>query len=358
MIINGKDYFYNNLNNKQFKITICNNKKKLNLMLNYINNFLKIKDKKYLGIDFEFNNINNKREIALCQINLETNKDGNIYLFNPLDLDKNEINVFRSILIDKNTIKILHGGESLDLPYLFDNILLTNKDRELFLENLFDTRYLCEYYNIDNNLDRKCKINYLLLDMNVITRKQFDFLEEEEKKMGPIYDIIIDIKNMNDLLILYTTTDVLYLPELLKKYPKDKTYQKLIPQLTNYVFYLKRVNNFNNINQKISKYNINFLKYDNKNIQLSKVYNILAYMIDSKNKIYYSFLEINHFKKTLEIILKNYIYNYLIENFYVWKNNSELVTKNIEFNDNFLNNNYVLFNFFKELKSNIIDILN
>ena len=236
--------------------------------------------------------------------------------------------------------------------------MIKNRDRELFLENLFDTRYLCEYYNIDNNLDRKCKINYLLLDMNVITRKQFNFLEEEESKMGPIYDIIIDVKNMNDLLILYTTTDVLYLPELLKKYSKEKTYQKLIPQLTNYVFYLKKVDNFNLINQKISKYNINFLKYDNKTIQLSKIYGMITYMIDSKNKIFYNFLEINHFKKTLEIFLKFYIYNYLIENFNVWENNSELVSENIKMNYNFLNNNHDLFIFFKQLESNIIDILN
>ena len=42
-------------------------------MINYINKFRKINDKKYLAIDFEFNNINNKKEIALCQINLESN---------------------------------------------------------------------------------------------------------------------------------------------------------------------------------------------------------------------------------------------------------------------------------------------
>jgi hypothetical protein len=327
-------------------------------MINYINNFLKIKEKKYLGIDFEFNNINNKREIALCQINLETNDNGKIYLFYPLDLDKKEINVFKSILTDKNTIKILHGGESLDLPYLFDNILLNNKDRELFLENLFDTRYLCEYYNIDNNLKRKCKINYLLLDMNVITKEQFNFLQREEDKMGPIYNIIIDVKNMNDLLILYTTTDVLYLPELLKKYPENIVYKKLIPQLTNFVFYQKKVNNFNSINQIISKYNINFLKYDNKIIQLNKIYYIIAYMIDSKNNIYYNFLEINHFKKTIEIILKYYIYNYLIDNFNVWENNSDLVTKKIILDDYFIKNNNDLFNFFSKLESNINHILN
>ena len=147
---------------------------------------------------------------------------GKIFLFYPLNLDKNQMNIFKNILTDISVIKILHGGESLDLPYLFDNILLNKKDRELFLENLYDTRYLCEYYNIHNNLTRKCKINYLLLDMKVITKNNLIFYKKKKKKMGPIYNIIIDVKNMNDLLILYTTTDVLYLPELLKKYQKKK----------------------------------------------------------------------------------------------------------------------------------------
>lgn len=358
MIIKGKEYFYDNLNNKEYKILICDNKKKINEMINYINYFLKINYKKYLAIDFEFNNINNKREIALCQINLETNDNGKIYLFYPPDLNKNQLKIFKKILIDKHTIKILHGGESLDLPYLFNNILIDNNEKEMFLENLYDTRYLCEYYNIENNLEKKCKINYLLLNMNVITKKQFDFLQYEEEKMGPIYNIIIDVKNMNNLLILYTTTDVLYLPELLKKYPKNKLYQKLIPQLTNFVFYLKKVNDYNNIIENISKYNINFIKYDNKTIQLSNIYNIICYMIDYKNKIYYNFLDINHFKKTLEIILKYILYNLLVDNFNVWYNNSKLISDKIFLNLTFMKNNKELYNFFTKIKENIKEILN
>jgi len=357
MIINGKDYFNNDLNKKNYEIYICDNQEKINLMINYINKFRKINDKKYLAIDFEFNNINNKREIALCQINLESNTQGKIFLFYPLNLDKNQMNIFKNILTDINVIKILHGGESLDLPYLFDNILLSKKDRELFLENLYDTRYLCEYYNIQNNLIRKCKINYLLLDMKVINKKQFDFLQEEEEKMGPIYNIIIDVKNMNDLLILYTTTDVLYLPELLKKYPKNIIYNDLIPQLTNFTFYLKRINNYNEIIQKISKYNINFIKEDKLKIQLNKIFNMIYYMIDSNNKVYYNFIKINHFKKTMEIMIKIILYNILIENYKVWVNNSEITNTKIQIDLSFLKKYKELNNFFMKLNLNIRNFL-
>lgn len=358
MKINGKDYFFNGLNKKNYEISICDNKEKINLMIKYIHQFRNINDKKYLAIDFEFNNINNKREIALCQINLESKLEGKIFLFYPPDLNNNQINIFKNILIDVNVIKILHGGESLDLPYLFDNILLNNKDRELFLENLFDTRYLCEYYNIEYNLEKKCKINYLLLDMKVINQKQFDFLQREEDKMGPIYNIIIDVRKMDDLLILYTTTDVLYLPELLKKYPNNIVYNNLISQMTNFTFFLKRINNYNEIIQKISKYNINFIKDNDFKIQLNKIFNMIYYMIDSNNKIYYNFIKINHFKKTMEIMIKNFLYNILIDNFDVWINNSELTNFKIKLDLKFLKKNKQLNNFFIDLNLNIRKLLN
>ena len=42
---------------------------------------MKIPYLKYIGIDFEFNNINNKREIALCQMNMETERKRLFYIF-------------------------------------------------------------------------------------------------------------------------------------------------------------------------------------------------------------------------------------------------------------------------------------
>ena len=56
--------------------------------------------------------------------------------------------------------------------------------------------------------------------MKVLTKDQFNFLEKEEEKMGPIYNIIVDVNKLNDLLILYTLTDVLYLQELEENFLK------------------------------------------------------------------------------------------------------------------------------------------
>ena len=99
---------------------------------------------------------------------------------------------------------------------------------KIFFKNLIDTRYLCDFYYNEKNISDKCKVNYLNRKMNVITQEHFDFLEKEEEKMGPIYKIFVDINNLNDLLILYTITDVLYLPELVKKFPNNDVYNFII----------------------------------------------------------------------------------------------------------------------------------
>ena len=89
-------------------------------MNNFLKKYMNIKYKKLVGIDFEFNNINKKRKIALCQINFDTKESKNfIYLFYPPDLSDNQLKIFRDLLNNKDIRFILHGGESLDLPYIF-----------------------------------------------------------------------------------------------------------------------------------------------------------------------------------------------------------------------------------------------
>ena len=63
-------------------------------------------------------------------------------------------------------IKILHGSESLDIPYIFDKVLLNNKhDILLFLRTIIDTRFLC--------FDKKCSLYELLYSTKTINDKQY-----------------------------------------------------------------------------------------------------------------------------------------------------------------------------------------
>lgn len=350
--INSKDFFNIENKSKKYIVSICDNLSKINLMIKYFNDFIKItsSDNKFISIDFEFNrsNDNTKREIALFQINLETNKNGRIFLFYPPDLNKNQINILKKLLLTKNIKKIIHGGESLDIPYLFSNIFISNEEQIMFCHDLFDTKYLCEYYNNKNNkIDYKCKIYYLLKQMNVINEKQFDYLLENEEKMGPIYNIKIKINKMNKELINYCTYDVLYLSELYKKFPDDIYYQKIIPEITTIHFVLKQTDFFKINYETISKYNNYFFKINDSTLKLIDFYEFMYYWIIDDNLE--SLLQITYFKKFFQITLKFIVYSLVINNYEIYINKNLLNETTLDHKDffskiNFFKDSSLIFN--------------
>jgi len=365
-IMEGKDWFFPKLNNKKYKLKIGNNKNELIEVFNIIDKYLN-KSKKYkdnlVGIDFEFNNINNKRQIAMCQLNLEDKSNvGNILFFDPKDLDKKQMVIFKKLLTTDKITRILHGAESLDIPYLFDNILKSDEEQHKFGKYLIDTKYFCEYYHLENNItDRRCKINYLIKQMDVMTKKQFEHLEEMEKKMGPIYKVIVDIRKLTDLIVLYTLTDVLYLPTLIKKFPDNKIYRNIIPEINHFNIILKRkTNNFENLFQKISKYNINYLKYEDTTITLVEMYYNTLYLIEDDFNSFQHLIEINYFKKMFEVVIKFYLYNELVNNYEVWKDNNTMIENQINLNElsNIIKKYDTLYAYFSSIRLNIKDQLN
>ena len=235
-------------NNKIYNITLCDSSENINKMINYFKKYNNFEDELIIGIDFEFNRSldDTHREIALVQINLETNKkESEIFMFYPPHLNDEQTKVLKKLLLNEKIKTILHGGESLDIPYLFTDFFTNIDEKKQFCKNLFDTKYLCEYYNLKNNLvENKCKIYYLLLQMNVIDQKQMDYLLENQEKMGSISEIRINVKDMSKELINYAAYDTLYLPELYKTFPKDDNYQKLIPEITSIHFILKQADFF------------------------------------------------------------------------------------------------------------------
>ena len=233
MLINHNSYFNSKLKwDKNYNINVVKDKKDLDIMIKYFEKFIKANSNlnKHISLDFEFNSSNEGKKIALFQINLEMdNIDGMIFLFYPPDLNEYDNKVLKSLLTDPNIKKILHGAESLDIPYLFKNIMTTNKLRKDFCNNLYDTRYICEYYHLDNKLDnRKCKIYHILKEMEVIDNNQFEMLLKNEEDMGPIYLVDIDVRNLNNNTMLYSAFDVLYLGALLKQFPNNSIYMRTL----------------------------------------------------------------------------------------------------------------------------------
>ena len=71
----------------------------------------------------------------------------------------------------------------------------------------------------------------------IISQKKYDEIKLNEEKMGPIYDIKIDINNLSEKLIDYSFYDVIYLEsvmmdkEIFKKlFPKEE-----INKINNYI---------------------------------------------------------------------------------------------------------------------------
>ena len=321
MILDGKRTIYPDLINKKYLIKVCENKDKINLMIEYLKKNL---NNSLIGIDFEFNRSKDKtkREIALMQISIDNNLNSIIiYLFNPNDLNEENLNILKKFLQSKTNTKIIHGGESLDIPYLFSEIFKTNQEQIEFCHNLYDTKYLCEYYNIENKLnENKCKIYYLLKQMNVVNNKQFDFLISNEEKMGPIYNIYIEVKNLKKELILYSAFDVLFLQELYKKFPKNEIYQKLIPEISNVHFILKQVDFFDILTVNYNKFNLMFF-YENS--ERNTLINVYQRKIEDYEKKLNYIIKITYFKKFFLLFIKYEIYKNLIDKNKIYKRKNE-----------------------------------
>lgn len=302
-------------------IYICNTDNTNKKLEKYIQDFINYKGDKLIGIDFEFNRKNNMREIALCQIIFITKgfiikgfiknpkgTNNDIFLFYPPNINKK---IFEKLLISDNIIKILHGGESLDMPYLFDNIINKN-NRNKFLMNLHDTKYLCEYYNAEHNIvDGKCRIYDLLLQRKVITKSKYNELNANDKKMGNIWEININVKKMSNELITYCVGDVLYLPDLYNSFPKNEIYTNIIQEILSVNFLLRYEKKIDNIYTNISKFNLN--RINNNIYTYNDIYITVFYWLMTNN-IIYNMYQITYFKKFIEIIIKTSLYNKLNNN--------------------------------------------
>ena len=223
--------------------------------------------------------------------------------------------------------KILHGSDSLDIPYTFNTFFDNNKDDILkFTSSLIDTKYLCEYHHIENNIEDKCKIKELLLEHKVINQTQFDNLVKNEEKMGNISDIKIDINNISDELVKYSMYDVLFLKYLYLKFENinNDIYKHLIPELTRYIYMERR--DVIHITEKIDNiiYRLNLATISDFDQNLHTIFSDLLFVIYDKKIL--NIFKINYFKKIILNLLKAITYHILIDNYKILMNN------NTEFN--------------------------
>jgi hypothetical protein len=265
----------------------------------------------YIGIDLEFTQVTKEsKDIAIMQLNLENNTSGYIFIFKPSELPN--YNVIIKLFTNVHIIKILHGSESLDIPYLFNQLLITKENIDNFCNNFYDTKFLCNYYNILNNIKESCGIYSLLYNHNIITLEQLNYMNKIEQDMGHIQNIVIDIHNMDANILKYALYDVLYLPQLIKKLlsyavGKNGLYYNALTDILHIVFKYKRKIDpiFLELEKLINQQNNNYIYENNVKFSFQSIYEIYLYQYFTFNDL----IEINYFKNFFTIIVKLLIYS-------------------------------------------------
>lgn len=333
LILSGKKEFYPGLNSKTYYILKVDN----NINIKHMNNIIKkfnlsskdISNKHYLGIDYEFNKVSKTdREVALMQINLENDSDdGYIFVLYPPELSKENNQILLDLLTNNKILKILHGSESLDIPYLFNQLLITKENIDNFCQGFYDTKYLCDYLHLESGVKGKCSIYNLLVDSKIITEKKIIELEKIEQKTGPIYLVEIKIHNMSDDILKYAFYDVIFLPELLKKFlSKSFVYTHVIPNISCLINNYKRnlEKEYLILEEFIQKMNMNFLFDGYRIVLLRDIWETYYWIMNDKNKYLEKLKEIHYFKRFFEIVTKFIVYYNIMKFFKVYKNKLEL----------------------------------
>jgi hypothetical protein len=169
---------------------------------------------------------------------------------------------------------------------------------------------MCEYYNIKNNNISRCRIYDLLLNMKVITKNKYDELMKNDKLIGNIWEVNINVKNMSKKVIKYCAYDVIYLPDLYRKFPIDEIYQNILQDLSCVAFNLRYNNKLDKFSEELNKYNNN----DYYNNHFNDIYiMVLEYLKLEYNYIYILY-NINYFKKIIELMIKNMVYHNIDKN--------------------------------------------
>jgi hypothetical protein len=337
LTLKGKHEFYPGLNRKTYRVLKVDTVEK-QIQMEIIfekfiqNQHLHSDEKHFIGIDYEFNKVRkDTRDVALMQISLENDSDSAwIFVLYPPELIKQVHAKLIQLITLKPIYKILHGAESLDIPYMFSQLLI---DRELiknFCINFYDTRFLCDYYHINNNLSGRCSIYWLLLEHKIITGSKINELEAIEKKMGPIYLINIQIHKLNHWVLKYSMYDVLFLPELMRKFLKmGWAYTNLIPEFTSIINQYKRapfLKHTDYTDYTDQAMQINPLAHLEHIVNQMNLYYILSNKLVFNNlwEMYFYTLgpnyllelhQISYFKKITEVISKWVLYQILLASF-------------------------------------------
>lgn len=324
-------------------------------------------EKLMVGLDFEFN----ERKIALIQLAFfKPNKHNIIFIVDPNKLSSEHINVMIDTVFTSNIRRIVHGSDSLDIPYIFEELFMRDSDKILkFTKTITDTRYLCEYYKLINEIgDKKCSIYDAMLFFKTIDENIYNSLTNINKTMGPVQDINWDMDKLDTYHLRYAAYDVYFLQyfirHLIDIYNEHKETKhrgdsiELIPAITRLVYLEKYdITKISTLSKTITDPMNNYYIVTKKgNKTLIKIYNayIKNAFIDSLHVKISDILSINYFKSVLTYIFKRIVFYSINRKFKVFINKNNKYTIRMTLDDiynelNLLGSNR-LKNLFSEFK--------
>ena len=338
--------------NNLYNIIQVDSDHKIRLMILYMifyNYDARSAKKLYAGVDFEFN----QRRIALCQVGYFPHRANKfIWVFDPNTLDSPQTQyLIKYLFTTKWIYKIVHGSDSLDIPYLFQELFMNNHTHIYsFITRVIDTRFLCEYYkNSVQFTDKKCSIYDALLYFGTIDQDKYDELQHISKTMGAVQDVQWDVYGMSSFNLKYAAYDTVYLhsfyfdilhnakqetPELYNSY-------MYIPLITRFIFLEKwEISDLlPRIKAEVDPINNYIIKIEGENITMINIFNnaIKEMVINTPDLVINvsNLLDINYFRSSLMLLFKMVFYSILTNNFTVYRNKDEKYTEKIALGDVF-----------------------
>lgn len=327
--------FFDEFINTECKLLIVNDEKTESEMINIMEQFINIKSNKICCFDMEFNQIKHGHELFLFQIALFFPSHVDVLFVDPNILNSISTQLLHNILTDLTITKIGHGTDSLDIPTIHN--FLGDNDFKLFIKNLCDTRFLCEYLNSVYN-ERKSNLYYCYEKYNVVSLEHITMLKTVAQQIGKFWSIQKNIKNLDENLITYAIYDTIYLLKLKVLLKQDiikhNLDYNLVNQIVRFGLLIKvgliDVINFNDLN--IYYYNGITIK-----MYFEQYYNNFLHNSPTK---YNAILLNNLFSKILHPILQSAFYIILINNCEIKKSKRLYLEDSVKQQHNDLWNSY------------------
>lgn len=292
----------------------------------------------YVGIDYEYTN----KQIQLAQMNFEHQfiNTSFIMIVAPPELEPLVTEqLIETIYCNPRIRKILHGSDSLDIPYLYNQLLGGDTKKIIsFMSAMMDSRLLCEYYknNLNDPSNNKCAIYDPETSRSAVY--YFGLVSEEQQERLrimfdelPPHDVVVwNVHRMPSSQVRYAQYDVFYLKYFCYRITAvaakgiedanefkaiSNLYMEIIPELTRFT-YLEN-NKVTNLRLKckeeVDPCNNYFIKKDGRIVKMIDIYNALLPGLSTTNPptVISKLTLVAHFKLAINTLIKRLVYGHI-----------------------------------------------